>query len=103
DCVSSADNTPASNPTSTQPRIPFIPINSGCSGTGNNGPNPKKNLRHTAAVALATATETKLRGFHSNSSNSTASNTEATGAASSIWLGALAGAGGTGRASATTP
>ncbi len=56
-------------------------MNSGCSGTGNNGPNPSRYRRHTAAIALAIATGIKLRGFHSNNSNSTASNTEATGAA----------------------
>ena len=56
-------------------------MNSGCCGTGNNGPNPRRYRRRTAAVALASATGTKLRGFHSNNSSSTASRTEATGAA----------------------
>src|SRR5262245_64691465 len=56
-------------------------MNSECSRTGNNGPRPSRYRRAAAAVALAMATGTKLRGFHSNSSSSTASRTEASGAA----------------------
>ncbi len=53
----------------------------GCGVTGNNGPMPSSQRRATAAVALASATGTKLRGFHSNSSSSTASSAADTGAA----------------------
>ena len=42
---------------------------------------PEQRWRAAAAVALARATGTKLRGFHSKSRSSTASNTAATGVA----------------------
>jgi len=58
-----------------------MPMNSGCGGVGKIGPMPMMERRATAAVALASATGIRLRGFHSNSSSSTASRTEATGAA----------------------
>jgi hypothetical protein len=56
-------------------------MNKGCTGTGNKGPNPRIYLRTTAAMALASPTGIKLRGFHSKSNNSTANSTAATGAA----------------------
>src|SRR4029077_15356523 len=43
------------------------------------GPAPSNGTRTTAATTEATATGMKLRGFHSNSSSSTASNTAAIG------------------------
>src|SRR5262245_10589664 len=53
----------------------------GCWGTGNSGPAPSSDRRRTAAVALARATGIKLRGFHSKSNSSVASNAAATGEA----------------------
>ena len=64
-----------------QPANPPGPMKMGCAGTGNSGPRPMMYRRADAAVALASATGMKLRGFHSNNSNSTASRTAATGAA----------------------
>src|SRR5580700_4753513 len=81
DIVNRADKAPAKTPTRTHPSSPFTPMKRGCSGTGNNGPNPKRYRRRTAATALANATGIRLRGFHSNKSSSTASKTDATGAA----------------------
>src|SRR6185437_2369987 len=52
-----------------------------CGGTAKTGPTPRMYLRIAAALALASATGRMLRGFHSNSSSSTARTTEATGAA----------------------
>ena len=49
--------------------------------TANSGPRPRMWRRIAAAVTLASATGMTLRGFHSKSSNSTASTTDATGAA----------------------
>ena len=46
---------------------------------GNNGRRPSTQPRATIAVMQATSTGMKLRGFHSNSSNSTGSNTAAMG------------------------
>jgi hypothetical protein len=45
----------------------------GTAENGNNGPIPNSNGRQQIAVTAATTTGTKLRGRHSNSSNSTAS------------------------------
>lgn len=45
------------------------------------GPGPITKVRAAAAVALASATGTKLRGFHSNSRSSIASRIAATGEA----------------------
>ena len=56
-------------------------MNVGWTGTGKIGPRPRMWRRTAAAVTLASATGMRLRGFHSNSSSSTASITEATGAA----------------------
>src|ERR1700689_2895524 len=79
--VSNADSAPASRPQTTQPSNPSGPINTGCDGTENNGPALRMYRRAAPAVALARATGIRLRGFHSNSSNSTASRTAEMGAA----------------------
>ena len=50
-------------------------------GTGKSGPSPRMYRRAAPAAALARATGIALRGFHSNSNNSTASSTAATGVA----------------------
>src|ERR1700722_13654896 len=47
--------------------------------SGNSGPVPKNAARAKPATAQAKATGRKLRGRHSNSNNSTASSTAATG------------------------
>src|SRR5947209_4361468 len=49
--------------------------------TGKIGPGPSSGTRTPPATTEAQATGMKLRGFHSNSSNSTASSTAATGVA----------------------
>ena len=46
---------------------------------GNSGPAPTSSGRHASATSTAVTTGTKLRGFHSNSSSSTASMIEANG------------------------
>ena len=46
---------------------------------GNSGPAPTSSGRQASATSTAVTTGTKLRGFHSNSSNSTASMIEANG------------------------
>src|ERR1700679_3937011 len=79
--VSNAESAPASRPQTTQPSNPIGPMNTGWDGTGNNGPTPRMYRRAAPAVALARATGTRLRGFHSNSSSSTANNTAAMGEA----------------------
>src|SRR5207247_6917396 len=68
--VSTVDRMPASSPARAQNKSPFGDTAAGWTGTGNKGPRPKSCLRITAAVALARATGIKLRGFHSNRSNS---------------------------------
>ncbi len=76
------DNPPASRPTTTHAASPSAPMNNGwCAGTGKIGPSPRRWRRSAAAVTLASATGITLRGFSSKSSSSTASMTEATGAA----------------------
>ena len=47
-------------------------MNTECAGVGKRGPRPIRYRRAAPAVALASATGIKLRGFHSKSSNSTA-------------------------------
>ena len=46
---------------------------------GNSGPEPTSSGRQASATSTAVTTGTKLRGFHSNSSSSTASMIEANG------------------------
>ena len=46
---------------------------------GNNGPEPTSSGRQASATSTAVTTGTKLRGFHSNSSSSTASMIDAKG------------------------
>src|SRR5947207_5021416 len=77
--VSSAESPPARTPAIAQNSSPSGETTAGCAGTGNSGPMPIRYLRITAAVALASATGTRLRGFHSKSNNSAASIAAATG------------------------
>src|ERR1700722_14538028 len=79
--VSKAESAPASSPQTTQPSNPQGPINTGWAGTGNSGPTPRMYRRAAPAVALANATGTRLRGFHSNNISSTARRTAAMGEA----------------------
>src|SRR5207247_4120546 len=72
---------PASSPARAQNNNPLGDTAAGWIGTWNKGPRPKRCLRITAAVALARATGIKLRGFHSNRSNSAPSIAAATGEA----------------------
>ena len=57
---------------------------------GKIGPAPSSGTRKIDATMDATATGTKLRGFHSKSSSSTASNTAATGVAKTADIPAAA-------------
>ena len=50
-------------------------------GVGKSGPRPIRYRRAAPAVALASATGTRLRGFYSKSSNSTARRIAESGAA----------------------
>ncbi len=71
--------------TATNPSPPATPTvnaasnspapSTACGGTGNIGPAPSNGTRKMDATIAATATGIKLRGFHSNNNNSTASNT----------------------------
>src|SRR5206468_11252512 len=72
---------PASSPARAQNNNPLGDTAGGWIGTWNKGPRPKRCLRITAVVALARATGIKLRGFHSNRSNSAPSIAAATGEA----------------------
>ena len=67
-----------------------IPDTGAWGATGKIGPAPIKGTRNTDAMIAATATGIKLRGFHSNKSNSTASNTAATGVANTADMPAAA-------------
>ena len=64
-----------------QPPKPTGPMNAGWGGVGNSGPMPMMYRRVAAAAPLANATGIRLRGFHSNSSNSTERSTAARGEA----------------------
>ena len=62
-------------PASKQTESVSIPAKAMWEGTVNIALVPRKYALPTAAVALAKATGIKLRGFHSNSSSSTARST----------------------------
>ena len=76
----SAEAKPATTPTARPIARPSIE-SAACGATGNTAPAPSSGTRSAAPTVAATATGTKLRGFHSNSSSSTASSTAAIGAA----------------------
>ena len=67
-----------------------MPDSGACGITGKIGPAPSNGTRKTEATIEATATGMKLRGFHSNNSSSTASNTAATGVANTADMPAAA-------------
>ena len=76
--LSAEENAPAARPTAAAPRSPGHPT-APCAGTGKSGPEPSSSGRSAAATALASATGTRLRGFHSNRRSSTARRTAAIG------------------------
>ncbi len=87
--VSSPDATPQAMPRAQQSRR--VTESSGIApACGNSGTADSTQPRSTTAVMHATRTGMKLRGFHSNSSSSTASSTEAIGVPNTAVMPALA-------------
>src|SRR5205823_1479464 len=87
--VNNPEPSPAHTPTSSA--IASAPgVIAACIATGKIGPVPSSGTRNTDATTAATTTGMKLRGFHSNNSNSTASSTAATGVANTADMPAAA-------------
>src|SRR5665213_2980778 len=83
-----ADNAPHARPAITQEGSAISP--GGAVSSGNNGPCARNSGRAKPATAQAMATGSKLRGRNSNSSNSTASSTAATGVPNTAVIPAVA-------------